>query len=553
MEGHPAQARGRRIRPEPLRQSGASPMPYPFPSAQALLADVELRQEALAIALGRRHRAQLGQFFTPALTARFIASMLGTPERQSIRVLDPGAGIGILCAAAVVQLVTNQSHVKGIELVAYELDARLDKELRKTLIACERFGRTAGVDLSWELRASDYVADVGSLFDESGGEQFDVVIMNPPYRKIRTDSNERAALEAIGLRVSNLYTAFLALAAAQLRPRGVLSAITPRSFANGLYHEPFRRFFFERIGVDRLHVFESRGHVFANADVLQENIIIAGTRGTIPSVTTLSVSYGAKEEPRLREVPYAEIIHPGDQHQFLRIPTADDDAGIAETMVALPVSVGDLGIIVSTGRVVDFRAKEYLRPDSASDTVPLIYPGHLRNRAIAWPAANGGRKPNALQRVPETLKLLLPNETYVLVKRFTAKEERRRVVAAVISAADVPGDAVAIENHLNVYHDDGRGLQPDLAHGLAAYLNSSFVDRYVRQFSGHTQINATDLRHLRYPSRDQLCTLGALVRDERPEGQEALDHLVEPILAGASEHFNETGSSDMAVVAGLVA
>jgi adenine-specific DNA-methyltransferase len=528
-------------------------MPYPYPSAQVLLTDVELRQEALAGSLDRRRRAQLGQFFTPAPTARFIASMLGAPERKSIRVLDPGAGVGMLCAASVVQLVTHQSRLESIELVAYELDARLDEDLRETLTACELWARSAGVGLSWELRASDYVADVGSLFGESAGEQFDAVIMNPPYRKIRTDSNERAALEAIGLRVSNLYTAFLALAATQLRPCGVLSAITPRSFANGLYHEPFRRFFFDRIGVERLHVFESRGHVFANADVLQENIIIAGTRGAVPSATTLSVSYGADEEPQFREVPYAEIIQPGDRHRFLRIPTAEDDTGIAETMVALPASVGDIGVTVSTGRVVDFRAKEHLRQDPSSDTVPLIYPGHLRNQAVAWPAANGGRKPNALQRVPATLKLLLPNETYVLVKRFTAKEERRRVVAAVISTVDVPGDAVAIENHLNVYHDDGRGLRPDLAHGLAAYLNSSFVDRYVRQFSGHTQINATDLRHLRYPSRDQLCALGELVREERPEKQEEIDHFVESILVEADRHVDDKQRHDAVVIAGSAA
>ena len=246
-------------------------------SAQALFTDVELRQETLSVALDRRRRSQLGQFFTPAPIARFIASMLDTPERSSIRVLDPGAGVGILCTAAVVHLVTHQSRLKSVELVAYELDAYLDEELRKTLVACELWAKSVGVDLSWELRASDYVADVGLLIGGSGMEQFDAVIMNPPYRKIRTDSNERAILEAIGLRVSNLYTAFLALAAAQIKLGGVLSAITPRSFANGLYHEPFRRFFFDRIGVERLHVFESRGDVFANAEVLQENIIIAGT------------------------------------------------------------------------------------------------------------------------------------------------------------------------------------------------------------------------------------------------------------------------------------
>src|SRR4029077_2977654 len=240
----------------------------PKPSAQALLADVEVRQDILAGTLDQSRRSQLGQFFTPALTARFIASMLDVPEKKSIRVLDPGAGVGILGAAGVVQLVAHRSRLENIELISYELDVRLDEDLRKTLIACRRLARSVGVELSWELRAKDYVADVGEFFDEDGREQFDAIIMNPPYRKIRTDSDERAVLEAIGLRVSNLYTAFLALSVAQLEPGGVLAAITPRSFANGLYHEPFRRFFFDRIGVERLHVFESRGEVFANAEVL---------------------------------------------------------------------------------------------------------------------------------------------------------------------------------------------------------------------------------------------------------------------------------------------
>ena len=51
----------------------------------------------------------------------------------------------------------------------------------------------------------------------------------------------------------------------------------------------------------------------------------------------------------------------------------------------------------------------------------------------------------------------------------------------------------------------------DLARGLVAYLNSTFVDTYFRQFNGHTQVNATDLRNLRYPSVRQLERLGERV------------------------------------------
>jgi len=48
----------------------------------------------------------------------------------------------------------------------------------------------------------------------------------------------------------------------------------------------------------------------------------------------------------------------------------------------------------------------------------------------------------------------------------------------------------------------------DLARGLAAFLNSTVADSYFRQFNGHTQVNATDLRSFRYPSVAQLATIG---------------------------------------------
>ncbi len=63
---------------------------------------------------------------------------------------------------------------------------------------------------------------------------------------------------------------------------------------------------------------------------------------------------------------------------------------------------------------------------------------------------------------------------------------------------------VGFENHLNYYHREGGGLPISLARGLVAYLNSSFADTYFRQFNGHTQVNATDLRSLRYPRIEQL-------------------------------------------------
>jgi adenine-specific DNA-methyltransferase len=118
---------------------------------------------------------------------------------------------------------------------------------------------------------------------------------------------------------------------------------------------------------------------------------------------------------------------------------------------------------------------------------------------------------------------------YVLTKRFSSKEERRRVVAAIYDPCKIKTSLVGFENHLNYFHSKGRGLSPNLARGLAMYLDSSLFDKYFRLFSGHTQVNATDLRKMRYPSREQLMHLGMHVKDKIPN-QENIDTVLKKVM-----------------------
>nr|NJM03924.1 hypothetical protein [Desulfobacula sp.] len=85
---------------------------------------------------------------------------------------------------------------------------------------------------------------------------------------------------------------------------------------------------------------------------------------------------------------------------------------------------------------------------------------------------------------------------------------------------------MGFENHLNYFHKQGKGLPADLAKGLALYLNSSLVDQYFRLFSGHTQVNATDLRKVPYPDQEQLLRLGSHIKDVMPD-QETIDAALE--------------------------
>jgi hypothetical protein len=58
---------------------------------------------------------------------------------------------------------------------------------------------------------------------------------------------------------------------------------------------------------------------------------------------------------------------------------------------------------------------------------------------------------------------------------------------------------------------------------LAAFLNTTAVDDHFRRFNGHTQVNATDLRLMKYPSRASLITLGKWAASQDVLTQAMLD------------------------------
>ena len=276
----------------------------------------------------------------------------------------------------------------------------------------------------------------------------------------------------------------------------------------------------------RIHVFESRDKACSADNVLQENVIVHAVKGGERGEVLISASHGPDDESMtIHEVDYAQIVKPDDPDQFIHIATSEMDQFVVGRVGVFQHSLEDLGIAVSTGRVVDFRAKDFLRADPDNHTVPLIYPAHFDSGFIRWPKP-GSKKPNAIALAPHTKSLLLPSGNYVLVRRFSAKEEHRRVVAAIYSSKRVLASYVGFENHLNVYHCSNAGLPMQLAKGLAVFLNSTLVDSYFRQFNGHTQVNATDLRMLRYPSWEVLETLGTSVGDEFPS-QKEIDELLE--------------------------
>jgi adenine-specific DNA-methyltransferase len=477
----------------------------------------------------RERRSALGQFLTPSPVANLMASFFDA-KGDEINLLDAGSGEGALTLAFVRELISRSEKPRRVSVTAYELDAALMSPLHATLSECAQECSAAGIEFSFTVINADFVSAAADMVRtdlySTPHAQFNAAIVNPPYKKIRSDSATRQLLRDAGIETVNLYAGFIALITKLLTTSGELVAITPRSYCNGPYFKPFRSEFLAMMALRRLHLFESRDAAFREDRVLQENVIVHAVRG-VPKQdrVVISTSTGGPDDPPVdRAIPYNRVIVPGDQDQFIHLPidAGHDSAGIS--MGKLEYCLGDLNLEVSTGRVVDFRAKQYLRLKPDGDSAPLIYPCHFNGGFVHWPNEDT-KKPNAIQVTDETRELLIPAGIYVLVKRFSAKEERRRIVACVYDPDRIAAPLVGFENHLNYFHFRGAGMEIGLAKGLAAFLNSTVVDAYFRQFSGHTQVNATDLRKLPYPSRRVLETIGNSLRDLDPL-QEDIDQLL---------------------------
>jgi adenine-specific DNA-methyltransferase len=489
-----------------------------------LLESVDIVRKEVGQQITQKRKAELGQFMTPSTVARFMASLFSPSTLQTARLLDPGAGIGSLSGAFLDRWAAGGFAFHRVQVAAYEVDAKLQAHLSRTLA---EYQKELNIDVS--VLPGDFIEQAAKLVLE-GQERFTHAILNPPYKKINSASRHRFLLRQVGIETVNLYSAFAALTIELMQPGGQIVAIMPRSFCNGPYYRPFRDLIFAKTAIKHMHLFAARNRAFKDDDVLQENLIILLERdapqGSITVSTSADDSFADLE---INVYPFDRIVFPDDRESFIHVPTSPERNHF-ETSPAIRCSLDDLGLEISTGPVVEFRVRAHVRQMPERGTVPLLYPGHFSGQSIDWPKP-GSKKPNAILRKAETEKWLYPNGCYVVVRRFSSKEEKRRVMASVVCPdAFKNSPMLGFENHLNVFHSGKQGIPEDLARGLTVFLNSTALDEQFRRFSGHTQVNATDLRLLKYPGRATLSRLGVWAKSQVELTQRKIDHKIESLL-----------------------
>ncbi len=498
------------------------------------------------------YRKRHGQFFTPIEVAKFMARMVES-NQTSVKILDPGAGTGILTCAVCERLASLPQKPHQITIHAYEQDSMLIIALRRVLNFLQGHLEASGISTSIVVSNEDFVLKYGECLFPSTPMlpssvppvYFDLAISNPPYFKLpKTDPRAKAA-SAIVYGQPNIYAIFMAISASLLAPGGQLIFITPRSFASGLYFKRFRGYFFSKMRPKTIHLFDSRKESFRRDRILQENIIIEARKQdnwashNLRQTVDISSSNGNDDllSAKPTRTDLSVVLDMSSQHKVLKIPTTRSQVEIIDIFESWTGSLNAYGLEISTGPVVPFRALAFLSDQGCIQTThaPLIWMQSVKPMKLTWPVRLL-KKSQYIQVDRQTLPLLVSNKTYVLLRRMSAKEENRRLTAAVLPQDAIRSPLLGIENHLNYIHRPDGDLSREEAWGLAALYNSEFFDTYFRVLNGNTQVSATELRMIPLPDLSAIVEIGHRIAGssgaERKIDRVVYSVLFEPALKG---------------------
>ena len=307
----------------------------------------------------------------------------------------------------------------------------------------------------------------------------------------------------------------MAISAKLLKDNGELVFITPRSYASGSYFKLFREVFFRIIELDNVHLFVSRKDTFGRDKVLQETVIIKGTRKEVVDPdhnVNVSSSHGLKDisTPEVKTFRHNELIDFSTKEKILFLPTNDNEESIKMIFNNWTGSLNKYNIQISTGPVVSFRSRNFIQDNYENGTVflaPLFWLHNVYQMMLEWPISKP-EKGQYIRIEKDSMGTLIPNKNYILLRRFSTKDDKSRLIAAPYFCNFIKSKYIGVENKLNYIYRPKGHLDRNEVVGLCALLNSELFDSYFRIFNGNVNVSATELREIPLPPLEVIKEIG---------------------------------------------
>ena len=489
----------------------------------------------LVRAKSKSDNIRLGRFFTKRECARLMADMLVLDaDKAAYTVLDPGAGTGILSAAAVEHICKNAKGCRQIFLTCYENNEVFLPQLYDNL---ERIRKKARHDydvrLYFTVYEENYITDskghyTVTLFD-TVEDKFDIIICNPPTELIEKTSEEALRVGKVTQVKTNSAIIFARLAAKHLEDGGKLVIMMPTTVASASAEAPFRREMKDTLSLLRVHLFIGKSKNDKRAIPLKKVMILSYVKGDKPECVTVSTStdWGKPENTvALPPLDYDFIVDKNDGS--LTLPKSVEDTRIVKYISMFPETLTSLGLKMSTGLVIDSRCEGLLFTEPIKGCVPLLRPSAISGGQVRFPM------PIKHQYIaPVHKNLIQKNKNMVLIKRVPAGSDERFVNSAVYLASQLPQyKYISTHNKINFIDtkDANSEICARLAFGLFALFNSTIYDRYISIVSKSKQINSKEMRSLPLPPRNIIENIGMRLMQLRQFTPQACDTIVNPTL-----------------------
>ena len=460
------------------------------------------------------YRTKNGIYYTPpALANRLLdqAEAAGV-DWKTCKVLDPACGGSAFLVPAALRIfraIKNADPALKIQnlearLFGWEIDpfaAWLSRFFIEAI--CLPESARAGRRIHPSITACD------SLKANPSDQQFDLVIGNPPFGRVGLSQDMRTRYQRGLYGHANLYGLFTELAVRAAKPGGLVSFITPASYLAGEYFKNLRTLLWHEAPPVSIDFVENRKNVFAG--VLQETVLATYRKNGNRRGAAVS-SIRPKESGEIDIEPAGRFETPEMPTAPWILPRSSNDATLSGRMRSMPHRLTDWGYKVSTGPLVWNRHKNQLRDKPEENCVPLIWAESVTSEGrFIFRCEKRTHKPYFFLKDGKDDWLRI-DRPCVLLQRTTAKEQQRRLIAAVLPAGFIkPNGFVTVENHLNMLIPLGNkhSIAPTV---LAAFLNSSAADRAFRCLSGSVAVSAYELENLPLPDPVKLDNLKSLVK-----------------------------------------
>lgn len=473
------------------------------------------------VMLPEEMRSEFGAYYTPPALVERLLDMVTEAgfDWEKGRILDPACGGGAFLAPAALRMLktfnaTDPAFIlRNIttRLHGFELDP-FAAWLSMVLLEVAMFD----ICQQANKRLPDLVEKGDALsIPLDSQKSYDLVIGNPPYGKITLPEPLRHIYKRSLYGHANLYGLFTDLAVRWAKPGGVIGYVTPTSFLGGQYFKALRGLLKKEAPPVAMDFVTKRQGVFE--DVLQETMLTVYRRaggGKWP-VTIHFLEPNGNEQPVLvQEVGKFKLPAKGEEPWFL--PRDPEHAALLKKLISMPHRLADYGFTVNTGQLVWNRHKGQLKTDKGKESYPLIWAESVTSEGrFSFSAVRRNHKPYFHLHAGQDH--LVTGESCVLVQRTTAKEQKRRLIAALLPETFVKSHGgVVVENHLNMIKPiPGKALVTPAT--VAALLNAKALDLTFRCISGSVAVSAYELNTLPLPSPEQIKAIETLIQGGAPQ------------------------------------